>query len=144
MTMADNTIQDFDISLIFALSRIIVDENVSDHVRELRFDALAKTNGYLQHYKEHHYLPELIDKIAEKKCEMILQATTKAEIDRIIHPRCPHYNGAEFVPDEYSIPEEELIAWSEASLRAPLNSAGMNRYLTLFKEIFPDVEIPHT
>lgn len=141
--MVDNSIQNFDVNLIFALAKIIVDENISETVRVLRFEALVITNSYLLHYREHGYTPELIDKIAEKKCEMILKATTKTEMERIIHPRCPHYNGNEFVPDEYSIPEEELIAWSEASLRAPLNNAGVKRYISLFKEIFPDIEIPN-
>ncbi len=47
------------------------------------------------------------------------------------------HNGSKFIPDEFSVPEEELICWSETSLRAPLNEAGFNRYMELFRQILP-------
>ena len=34
--------------------------------------------------------------------------------------------------------EEELICWSEASLRAPLNETGFQRYSELFRLVFPE------
>lgn len=75
--------------------------------------------------------------ILKRKGMMILCTTSKSELERIIKPRCPHFDGNKFVPDEYHVPQEELIAWSETSLKAPLNQAGHNRYLELFQMIFP-------
>lgn len=72
---------------------------------------------------------------------MILNSTTKGEIEKISNPKCPHYDGVRFYPDAYNVPEEELIGWCETSLRAPLNSAGLNRYMEVFKTVFPEKEI---
>ena len=34
--------------------------------------------------------------------------------------------------------EEELICWSATSLRAPLNHAGLKRFLEVFEMVFPE------
>ncbi len=36
---------------------------------------------------------------------------------------------------------ERLIGWSETSLRGPLISVGLKRYMELFKMIFPEKDI---
>ena len=46
-------------------------------------------------------------------------------------PKAPYYNGAEFITDEYHIPEEELIAWSQTSLKAWLNAWYMGGCKTI-------------
>lgn len=128
------------VEVIMALhfAELITKEKVSDLVLDLRLTALLKLQSQLYYYAKRGYHDRLISGIAEKKGALILKATTKADMERILHPRPPHYNGAEFVSDESCVPEEELICWSETSLRTPLNSAGMRRYTTLFKEIFPE------
>ena len=83
-------------------------------------------------------MPKLLYAIAEKKCRMIGSITSKSEMEQVIRPRCPHYDGNRFIPDAYSVPEEELICWSETSLKAPLNAAGFQRYMELFKQILPE------
>ena len=40
--------------------------------------------------------------------------------------------------DDYSVPEEELICWSEASKNAPLNEVGFKCYMELFKQVLPE------
>ena len=69
---------------------------------------------------------------------MILQAKSKTELQAILRPKPPHYNGQGFQADQYLTPEEELACWSEASLRAPLNSAGFDRFMELFREVLPE------
>ena len=91
-----------------------------------------------EYVKELGYIDRLLNGIAEKRVSMIMKATTKTEMDRVMIPKAPHYNGAEFITDEYHIPEEELIAWSQASLKGPLVGAGFKRYMQLFREFFPD------
>ena len=49
-----------------------------------------------------------------------------------------NFNGNRFTPDKYSIPEEELIAWSETSLKGPLPPEAFNRCRELFNAIFPE------
>ena len=130
-------VKDAEVSMIMHFAELITKEGIPPRVQELQFTALQELQAQLQYYAKHGYHKRLITGIAKKKGAMILKTTSKADMDRVMHPRPPHYNGTEFVPDEFSIPEEELICWSETSLRAPLNSAGLKRYMALFKEIFP-------
>ena len=59
-------------------------------------------------------------------------------MERIITPRAPYFDGNRFIPDKYSIPEEELIVWSETSLKGPLIAAASDRYRELFTIVFPE------
>ena len=69
---------------------------------------------------------------------MIMSASSKTEMDKILKPKAPHFDGVRFVADRYLLPEEELICWSEASLRAPLNEYAFRRYMELFCRMFPE------
>lgn len=129
---------DYNILLIPAFAEILMAEDIPDRVRELRFDALRQLQGHLGFYQQRGYLPMLLSRIAEKKAEMILTATSKTEMDKLLKPRCPHYDGNRFVPDEYSVPEEELICWSETSFLGPLNEIGYSRYMEVFRQVFPE------
>lgn len=112
--------------------------DISDSIRMLRFDALKRGQSYLSHYKILGYMPKLLCAIAEKKCEYIMAVTSKADVEQIVKPSCPHYTGNRFIPGWFSVPEEEMICWSEASLRAPLNSEACIRFLELFKQVLPE------
>ena len=128
---------DFSLVLIPFFAELIAGD-MPDKVRSLRFSALREVQRYLAHYRKLGFVPRLLCAIAHKKGELISGISTKAEMERVVHPQVPHYNGSKFVPDEYMVPEEELICWSETSLRAPLNEAGFNRYMELFRQVMPD------
>lgn len=129
---------DFEMVIFFAFAEIVMDETASDDLKSLRIDALKKVQRSLNHYHHLGYIPELTRAIAEKKCRMIKEATSKSEMERFLQPRCPRYDGEKFFEDPYIIPEEELICWSYASLRFPLNSIGAARFQEVFKRVFPD------
>ena len=129
---------DFEMVIFFAFAEIVMDENASDELKSLRIDALKKVQRSLNHYHHLGYIPELTRAIAEKKCRMIKEATSKSEMEKFLRPRCPRYDGEKFVEDPYIIPEEELICWSYASLRFPLNNIGAARFQEVFKRVFPD------
>ena len=129
---------DFEMVIFFAFAEIVMDEDASDDLKSLRIDALKKVQRSLNHYHRLGYIPELTRAIAEKKCRMIKEATSKSEMEKFIQPRCPRYDGEKFIEDPYIIPEEELICWSYASLRFPLNSIGAARFQEVFKRVFPD------
>jgi len=133
----NTTEKDFMLVMIPYFAEVLT-ADMPDSVRLLRFQALKGVQQYLNRYQENGYLPELVSAIAEKKCKRILTLTTKAEMERLVKPRCPHYDGNRFWPDEYIVPEEELICWSETSLRAPLNEAGQKRYMELFRQVLPE------
>ena len=129
---------DFEMVLFFAFAEIVMDDDASGNTKSIRIDALKKVQRSLNH--DHHlgYIPELTRAIAEKKCRMIKEATSKSEMEKFLQPRCPRYDGEKFIEDPYIIPEEELICWSYASLRFPLNSIGAARFQEVFKRVFPD------
>ena len=128
----------FDLILYSTFSRVLFDETISESVKQIRYEALQQLSHILTFYKKKGYDDRLLMPIAEKKCEMILKCNSKTEMDKIIKPKCPHYNGNKFVPGEYNVLEEELIGWSQASLTAPLNDAGFKRFMEVFMLVFPD------
>lgn len=128
---------DFELILYREIAEIMAEE-MPERVRTLRLSAVMETQNRLRHYAECGYLPRLLYAIAEKKCQKIRNISTKEEMEKLTKPRCPAYNGNGFAADDLIIPEEELILWSEISLMAPLNGAGLLRYMDLFKKFFPD------
>ena len=128
---------DVDVILIPYFAEVIVADK-PEKVQSLQFTALRRLQARLHWYSERGYQDKLINAIAEKKSEMIMRTTTKAEMEKVLHAPVPHYTGAGFVTDQYCVPEEELIGWSETSLRGPLIPAGLKRYMELFKLVFPE------
>lgn len=124
--------------IIIQLHGQVFDSAVTEKVKEWRIDAFLKLRAYLTHYDKLGYREDLLTAIATKKGDMIMSATTKTDMDKILVPRCPHYNGNKFIPDEYSVLEEELICWGETSLRAPLNEAGFKRYMEVCSLVYPE------
>ena len=128
---------DFTVVMIPYFAEVIAGD-IPDHIRFLRFDAMKRVQSYLSHYEKLGYMPKLLCAIAEKKCEYIMAVTTKADAEQIVKPCCPHYDGNGFIPGQYSVPEEEMICWSETSLKAPLNSEACKRYRELFQQVLPE------
>lgn len=124
----------------------IAASDTPERVKKLRLGAVSELQRYLHYYRQLGYMPKLLYAIADKKCRMIVSATTKAEMQKLVRPNCPHYDGAGFIPDDgagfipdaYSVPEEELICWSETSLKGPLTAEGFQRYMELFKQVLPE------
>ena len=94
----------YELALIQCFAEVIVDENISDKVRGMRFNALMALQGQLNHYRKLGYVDELIDGIAEKKSAMIMKVTSKTEMDRVLQPHAPRFDGCRFVRDEYLTP----------------------------------------
>ncbi len=114
----------------------IAESTRPERVRLLQSAALAKLEMTLNRYAERCYDPALLCAIASKKARWITEATTKKDIQSILNPPAPRYDGNKFYPDKYMPPEEEAIRWSETSLRAPLNEAGFKRYMEVFQQVF--------
>lgn len=142
-TVSDVNMKGFEIPLIFSFSEILVSEQKPDRVRELQFSALRTLAGHLRYYKSLGYMDSLLYGIAEKKGKLILEITSKTEMDKLMKPHCPHFDGNKFVDNKYVISEEEMICWSQTSLQGPLNEVGYKRYMELFQRIFPDVYEKH-
>lgn len=117
----------------------VLTSDVSDKTKELRLSALNTVRAQVCAYQGFGIIQRLLTAIAEKKCKFLMEITSKTEMTKMLKPHCPTYNGNEFIPDKYHIPEEELIGWSQASLEAPLNDAGFKRYMEVFKSVLPDL-----
>lgn len=128
----------WELVLTECLAEIITSED-KDKIKELRLSALGTARQQLLAYQGLGFMDRLLITIAEKKCKFIMEITSKTEMAKMLKPHCPTYNGNEFIPDKYYIPEEELICWSQTSLEAPLNSAGFKRYMEVFKLVLPDL-----
>ncbi len=141
--MPDTDTAGYEIPLIFTLSEIIASDKKSDKVIELQFSAVRTLAGHLNYYKSLGYTDSLLYAIAEKKGKLILEITSKTEMDKLMKPHCPHFDGNKFVDDKFVIPEEEMICWSQTSLQGPLNEIGFKRYMELFRKYLPDAYKKH-
>ena len=103
--------------------------DVSDKVREMRLDAFKVLHKQLRTFQGKGYDEKLIDEIAEKRAAFINQAMTKTEMEKVLHP---DYTGT----PPYGITAEEIIFWSEASLRYPLRQKDLERYKSLIREFY--------
>lgn len=127
----------FEIPLLFYLTEIITTEEIPATVRKRRLAALHNLRSCLIYYAQLGYMEELLYGIAEKKGKLIMESSTKEEFQKLQGPRCPCYDGTKFISDKYYIPEEELIFWSETSLRGPLKEEAFKRYWEVFQSVFP-------
>lgn len=127
-----------DISLTLAFTKALMSVELKQSLWELRITGLKRLRAQLTSYAERGYDKVILEAISEKKSQMILKVSSQTELDKVIHPRAPRFDGSKFIPDEHSIPEEELICWCETSLRAPLNEYGFLRYMEVFRQVFPE------
>lgn len=131
------SVNDYEIVMCVLYAEVIAEE-MPEQYRILRMEALGRLRRTLAQYKERMYHDKLLAGIARKRGQMILDATSKKQIERILNPKAPHFDGNKFIPDEYGVAEEELICWSETSFRGPLISVASERYRELFREVFPE------
>lgn len=127
-----------DASLLLAFAEALMAVNVKQTIWELRLYGLKRLQSQLTYYEDLGYDKSLLAAISKKKSQLILQISSQTELDKVIRPRVPYFDGNRFIPDSYNIPEEELICWCETSLRAPLNEYCQHRYMEVFRQVFPE------
>ena len=79
----------------------------SEKITKLRKEAIWQLYRQLAEYKQRGYIESLLSSIAKKKAGMIMNVTSKTEMEKLMNPRPPYFDGNRFIPDEYHIPEEE-------------------------------------
>lgn len=116
--------QEYEVSLLKLFTYIMLDETISDKIRQLRFYAHKMLWG-----QKLGYADRLLNSIAEKKIAMIQKATTKTEIEKIIRPHAPHFNGVDFVADEYdrSHPSDSALC-TEYHSSSSLDPRALHRF----------------
>ena len=128
---------DYNLAIIPYFAEILVDDKSNNHVKEIRFNGLKRLQSQIEFYKSRGFVDFLLYNIAQKKGKMIMETTSQTEMEQLLKPHCPHFDGNEFLPDKYNVPEEELICWSETSMLAPLNEYAYRRMMKVFGEVFP-------
>lgn len=111
-----------------------------DKLRPERIAALQTLSGFLTRLKDENIHGALLTKIAHEKAESILKAQTKGEIQELLHPKPPHYNGGRFISSPSLTDGEELLAWIKVSMNVALDSNAVHRIATLMHKIFPDYD----
>lgn len=104
-----------------------------------RTTALAKITARCLYYKKAGIMQDLVNAVLLQKSEYLKKAKTVAEIQQISKPCTPIYAGGRYSDPPFYVLEEELIQWSIASLKAPLNHAAFERYKEIFTKKFPNV-----
>ena len=120
-----------------AIAELIVNsENQKETLLAEKFEALKKSWSLLELYASEGFDEKILDAIMEKKSAMILDATSVKDIREISEPPKPYYTGNTWVASENSVPEEEMIWWSKASLKSPLSREATERYIELFRNFY--------
>ena len=110
-------------------------------IERLRLSYIAKLIKVVSGYRRYGFDARVVTPVFRKKLEFLRDATSKTQMEAILKPSCPHYDGVKFIPGPYHVDEEELIGWSMASLRAPLAHYAYERYAQVFKSVFPDADV---
>lgn len=127
---------DFAMKVSEALAAVMADEKTPCRLRNLRLDAIVQLSHIIEGYKKKLYLPVLVEAIWQKKLDFIMGATSNMQMEEILNPKPPHYNGAAFIPSRYLCPEEELLLWTETSLWRMPDEAAIKRHMDLFEQVF--------
>lgn len=114
------------------------DASLTEEIREKKLDALRETARRVAVYDNGHcYDPLILTGYTHKMCQFILDAQKGGEINEIMSPLKPIYDGNKLIDRKYQVDEEELLGLSAASLRVPLNGIATKRMLELMYRVFP-------
>lgn len=103
---------------------------------EEKIRAIHSVHTQMIHHKQSGIMPNLLNFICMKKAEMLKAATTIQDVKEIADPPKPNYTGNGWQLSPNSLIEEEVIYWSQTSLKALLNQIRFKRYISLMEEIF--------
>jgi len=124
---------------ISAIVATILDESLTDKVKELRVEGFRSLMPIILSYSREGFLPSVIETVWYKKAAFINEATTRTEITEILKPSVPKYNGNSFYgKTKYHVDEEELLMWAAVSPHNRLVHYAVERYQFLFKKCLPE------
>lgn len=113
------------------------DETKKEELKLAAIGALNCIKKRVIGYGDGYIVFVLLAGIMIKKSWMIQEAKTQKELEEILKPSVPIWNYGNFITGPYHVLEEEVILWSEASLKAPLNDDAAKRYAKVFSQFFP-------
>jgi len=108
----------------------------SKAVHDAKAEALLLTWKRSSFYRKEGFQENIVHIIHNKRLKMLREAKTVAEVKEIMGEPKPRYNGNAFFCGQYSIPEEELVCWSMASIKAPLSDSAFKRFMELARQVY--------
>lgn len=115
--------------------RIIFNTNNNLKLRKSCLSALSQLKKIVDQYIKEFYNNELSLIIFKKKSQFIINAKSKQQLNDILKPSLPNYNGEKYC-SEYHLKEEELLLLSLISLNHVLNHIVYKRFIELFLEFY--------
>lgn len=111
-----------------ALAEVVLDTTCSEKEREVRLECLTQIFGRANAYLKKGFLPDVVEAFFVRKMKGLPLVSTKQDMQDFLKVSTPHYFGGKFTVSNipYYSEEEELLLWSETSLRGPVISAGCN------------------
>ena len=111
-------------------------EHRSQAFQRTAAEAIESSLKLVRFFRNQGIRSDVVHVVYEKRMAQIRAASTVAELNEISKPAKPHFTGNGFITGPYDVPEEEMIFWSLASLKAPLNHDAYERYMELFQQTF--------
>lgn len=113
-----------------ALAEVVLDTTCSEKEREVRLECSTQIFGRANAYLKKGFLPDVVEAFFVRKMKGLPLVSTKQDMQDFLKVSTPHYFGGKFTVSNipYYSEEEELLLWSETSLRGPLITAGYERY----------------
>lgn len=129
-------ISNWDISVTLAIGELFSDPQQPKALLDAKLHAFRKVKGLMCQYDKRGIRSDLLDVIMDKKCKLILKATTASEVKRTSEPSKPDYSRGTWHEDPFSVPEEELAMWAIVSPNNMLIQPAQERYMDLFTRVF--------
>ena len=115
---------------------ILMDQSAKPSLREAKYDAILLAKSLIDEYAAWGVRQDLLDVIMQKKTELILAADSVAKAQRAANPPKPNHDGAKWIEDPYTVPEEELVLWLQLALDHNPTELAYKRIVALFTQAF--------
>jgi len=124
-----------DVSIYYVcstLSETLLNQSISERTRELRTATILQLPVIMGTYLKKVPNPGLIEQTCKKK--LLSMEQRREEINTIMRPPKVYYGGNKLMSSH-----EELLIWSLTSLRASLTNEGFDRFIEVFRVVFPNL-----
>ena len=125
-----------ELTFVKGILDALLDQASNAKLREERFKAIHLTKSLTDKYAEWGVRNDLLDVIMQKKTALILAADSVTNAKRAAKPPKPRYNGATWIEDPFTVPEEELVLWLQMALDHNPTEIAYKRIMKLFTQVF--------
>ena len=125
-----------ELTFVKGILDALLDQASNAKLREERFKAIHLAKSLTDKYAEWGIRNDLLDVIMQKKTNLILAADSVTNAKRAAKPPKPRYNGATWIEDPFTVPEEELVLWLQMALDHNPTEIAYKRIMKLFTQVF--------